>query len=246
MRRTKPDEADLVCVEHRTPLAWDQTVSVDLRDRDRVASVVASASPDVVVHLASRVDDRSSIVDAAANLVEVGVPVVLSSTEAVFRGDGRWRAETDPAEPIWDYGAWKAEAERIVTGAGGAVVRLPLMCSLDPPDRMTSAILTAVRTGSSPGWYREEVRLAAWAEDVAQGMWRIASHTGRSGVWHLMGPDPFTRPLLAAALATHLGLDDPGHPVSSPPPDTRPRTLLLTDQRARDEIDWDPRPIGTP
>lgn len=243
MRRTTPAEVELVCVEHTTTIAAAQKVALDLRDEEKVRTAVASAAPDAIVHLAYRVDDRASVVDATAGLARSGVPVVFASTESVFRGDDRWRSESDDPDPVRPYGAWKAEGEHAVLRAGGAVVRLPLMCSIEPPDTMTSTIRRAVAEGTSPGWFDQEVRLAAWTEDVADAMWRITIHAEPSGVWHLMGPDPLTRPQLAAALSARLGVTDPGHPVPSPPPEVRPRTLLLSDHRAREQIGWKPRPI---
>jgi dTDP-4-dehydrorhamnose reductase len=241
MRRTCPEGIELTSVVHESGVDGP-VVAGDLTDRQSAGSIVDETGPDVVVHLAYRLD-RTSIVQTTANLASTGCPLILASTDAVFAGDDRLRAETDEPDPVWDYGRWKVEAEGDAVRVGGVVVRLPLMCSFDPDDATTAAIRESVRGGDEPGWYRDEVRLPAWAEDVSNGLWRITTLSDKAGTWHLMGPEAMTRPDMAAALAHHLGIVDWGRSVPSPPPEMRPRTLLLSDDRARKEIGWSPRSI---
>lgn len=241
MRRRQPSGVDVVGLRHATPVSGP-SVTGDVTDPQAIWSLVEEVAPDLIVHLAYRID-RDSIVASTANLAATGRPIVLASTDAVFAGDQRVRGETDQPDPVWDYGRWKVEAERVALEAGGVVVRLPLMCSFDPDDATTAAIRGAAVGAGDPGWYRDEVRMPAWAEDVAEGLWRITAVGHRDGIWHLMGADPMTRPELASALACHLGLPGCGRAIPSPPADTRPRTLLLSDGRARHEIEWRPKSV---
>lgn len=248
--RTAPQGAHVTAAVHTSVVDWPDTATADLRVPDEAARLVARARPDVVVHAAYR-KDRASIVDATANLVapaaERGVRVVHLSTESVFRGDGRVRAETEAPDPVWDYGRWKAEAERVVLDGvpHGAVVRLPLLVSLDPPDGVVRSIRGAVAEGGTMGWYRGERRPPAYASDVAGALWRLLRlrPPAAAGVWHLPGPERLSRAELGARTARALGVPDPGVEVAAPPADQRPRDLALGDDRARTVLGWQPRRV---
>ncbi len=57
-----------------------------------------------------------------------GRRIVFTSTDLVFDGSAPWRKETDPAEPILEYGRSKRAAEPAVLDAPrGLVARLPLL-----------------------------------------------------------------------------------------------------------------------
>lgn len=248
--RTVPEGVQVTAAQHRAEVDWPETATADLRSATEAAALVAHASADVVLHTAYR-KDRASIVDATANLVtaaaEEGARFVHVSSEAVFSGDGRCRAETDEPDPVWDYGRWKAEAERCVLDGPleAAVVRLPLLVSVEPADGVVTAIRSALAEGSTVGWYADERRPAAYAADVAAAIWRLillpAEHAG--GVWHLPGPERLTRYDLGARTARVLGVPDPGVEVPPPPPDRRPHDLWLGDERARRHLAWDPRRV---
>lgn len=252
--RTAPDDVELWAGTHSTQVSWPRTATAraDLREPDRVAELLDRSTPEVIVHTAYR-KDRASIVDATRNLVvaaaERGARVVHVSSEAVFSGDGRPRAETDEPDPIWDYGRWKAEAERIVLEhlPLGAVVRLPLLVSVDPPDGVVRSIRSAAREGTTVGWYAGERRPAAYASDVAGALWRLMRLPVEeaSGTWHLPGPERLTRRELGARTARELGLPDPGVEVPAPPPTERPHDLHLLDDRARAALGWRPRAVHT-
>lgn len=248
--RTAPPDVEVRPASHATPVdRWDAELA-DLRDPAQAQGLVERASPEVILHTAYR-KDRASIVDATANLVaaaaEGGIRLVYVSSEAVFSGDGRPRAETDGPDPIWDYGRWKATAERLVLDRlpDGAVVRLPLLVSIDPPDGVVEAILSAVADGDTVGWYEGERRPAACASDVAAALWRLVrlAPEEAAGVWHLPGPERLTRRELGTRTARALGVDDPGVEVPAPPASGRPHDLSLLDERARTHLGWDPRPV---
>ena len=248
--RTTPEGVHVTAAVHTSAVDCPDTATADLRVPGETARLVARARPDVVVHAAYR-KDRASIVDATANLVQAaagrGVRFVHLSTESVFQGDGRVRAETETPDPVWDYGRWKAEAERVVLDGvpHGAVVRLPLLVSLDPPDGVVRSIRAAVAEGGTVGWYRGERRPPAYAADVAGALWRLLElpAPAAAGVWHLPGPERLSRAELGARAARALGVPDPGVEVPAPSADQRPRDLALGDDRARDVLGWQPRRV---
>ncbi len=234
---------DVTALTHQRPVAGSATVNADLTNAGSTRRAVEEVAPDLVVHTASRLDE-ASIVDATGHLAATGVPMVLTSTDAVFAGDGRLRAEDDVADPEWDHGRWKVAAEAIAQSVpGSAIVRLPLLVSLDPPDATTASISAAARHGRRLGWYDGEVRMPAWTAEVATAIWAIAERRDRAGIWHLVGAETLTRAELGRRLADLLGVSDPGGVVPGPAASVRPRDLRLSDRRARDAIGWVPTPI---
>ncbi|WP_426572887.1 sugar nucleotide-binding protein [Aquihabitans sp. McL0605] len=251
LRRMAPDDVHVVALVHRTPIAEGDTVTADLRDPAAVAAAVDAVRPSVVIH-AAMVIDEASIVGATANVAEavaaVDAELVHVSTDAVFSGDGCALDEGEAPDPIWDYGRWKAQAERaaLATSTPSTVVRLPLVVSLDPEDHAVERIHQGVRDGRPTAWFDDELRQPAMASDIAAGIWRIAARPAaeRAGVWHLMGPETLSRYEIAMRVAAALGADPSiVEPEPTPPTAVRPRHLDLRSDRARAAIGWDPAPI---
>jgi dTDP-4-dehydrorhamnose reductase len=254
LRRAAPAGEDVVALAHVRPVAGVRAVTADLRDRAATLAAVASCRPRLVVH-AAYARERDAIVAATRHVVEaadlVGAPVLFTSSDTVFLGDGRPRAEDAQPDATWDYGAWKIAAERLVLAGGAlgsAVVRLPLLVSVDPDDGIVRPIRAAAAEGRRTRWFTDEVRRPALASEVAAALWRLVALPAdrRRGCWHLLGPERLTRYDLACRLAAAVGLPrDVLEPARRPPDGDRPADLELTDARARDEIGWDPSPIPT-
>lgn len=252
LRDTAPEGQAVIPLVNRRRLAdADSSVTADLRDRDATMAAVARAEPDVVVHAAYALDGPS-IVDAtrhvAAAAAAAGAGLVLTSTDAVFCGDGRVRAEDDAPDPIWDYGRWKAEAEQHAVHhvADATIVRLPLLVSVDPDDHVIRQIRRAAADGEQKPWFADELRQPALAREVAEAIWRIIGlgPEGRFGLWHLPGPEHLSRFEIAARVLQALHLDpDLIRPEPTPPTAVRPRDLRLGDERARTTIDWNPTAV---
>ncbi|HSJ91224.1 MAG TPA: sugar nucleotide-binding protein [Ilumatobacter sp.] len=247
---TAPDRASVVALVHRRPVDAVATVRGDLRDAAGVTDAVASIAPRLVVHAAYEMD-RASVVDATLHLVAAAraadAPVVFVSSDTVFRGDGIDRCEDDPPDPTFEYGRWKADAERIVVEGcrNGAVVRLPLLVSIDPDDHSLLRIRVGVAAGHATGWYTDEIRRPVRAGDAADGIWRIAqlADDERAGCWHLVGPERLSRHDIARRMVERLELPESAIEPALRPDGDRPADLALTDARARGVIGWDPEPI---
>ncbi len=250
LRRTVPAGIDVVSVAHRR-CPDGATVAADLRDRDAVAVALAETRPDLVIH-AAYAKDEASIVDATRHVAELAsnieASMVFISTDAVFAGDGRPRNEDEAPDPISDYGRWKAAAEVLVTTAdpAAAVVRLPLVTSTDPEDHIIADIRAGLARAEPTTWFTDEWRQPGRAEELAGAIWQIVQlpTTERAGTWHLPGPERLSRAELAAHAARAIGLD-PDAVVAMPTPDgpVRPRDLVLTADRARRQIGWEPSPV---
>lgn len=254
LRRTGPDDVSLVSVVHRARLTGTPQVTADLRDPDATIAAVAEARPSLVVH-AAYAGDEGSIVQATQNVARAcaasGAALLHISTDAVFSGDGRARAESSAPDPIAAYGRWKALAEQLVMDVlpDAAIVRLPLVVSLDPEDAAIARLRAGAAAGGASTWYHDEIRQPAMANDLAVGLWSIASldEERRAGVWHLPGPERLSRHEIARRAAALLGLGDEtvtATPAPRSPP--RPLDLHLTAERARGEIGWEPGRVLLP
>jgi dTDP-4-dehydrorhamnose reductase len=253
LRRTVPADADLVPSVHRTAVASSACVTADLRDSRAVSALFTRVRPSLVIHAAMAVD-AASIVGATTNVVQgaslVGADVVFVSTDAVFSGDGRPRDERAEPDPVWDYGRWKAQAEEVVLreATGSAVVRVPLVVSLDPEDRAVERIRCGALQHQPTSWFHDEIRQPAMASDIAEGIWRIASlrPDQRSGPWQLPGPESVSRYEIARRVTDALELDPSWVlPVPTPLDAARPRHIDMQCDRAKAEIRWDPARILT-
>lgn len=251
LRRTAPAGVEIVPLVHRTRTGDPGEQVADLRDAGTTADAFVAVRPDLVIH-AAYAKDEASIVDATAHVVagclEIGAELVHVSTDAVFSGDGRRRAEDAVPDPIADYGRWKAAAEDLVRERlrATAIIRLPLIVSIEPPDTAVTAIVEGATTGRPTTWFVDELRHPARADEIADAIWRIAGldTDRRAGSWHLPGPERLSRHDIALRILA--ALDFPGEViVAAPAAGVRPRDLRLTDDRARHEIGWSPSPVLT-
>ena len=173
---------------------------------------------------------------------------MVISTDAVFCGDGIARDEASEPDPVWDYGRWKAEAERIALQRSdtAAIVRLPLLVSFDPDDHVVREIRTSATQGEATQWFTDESRQPALAHEVAAAVWKIANLNAgaRRGTWHLAGSERLTRYEIALRVVDQLGVGrDMVEAVTTPNGTVRPRDIVFTDARARAKVDWCPSPV---
>jgi dTDP-4-dehydrorhamnose reductase len=253
LRRTVPDDVELVSLIHRSPVPGSAVVSADLCDAPAVVAAFERVGPSMVIHAAWKLDEPS-IVDATRNVVDaasaVGADVVHLSTDVVFSGDGRRADERSQPDPVSDHGRWKAHAEVIVerAPARSCVVRLPLVVSLDPEDRSTERIREGAIEARTTRWFHDEFRRPAMAADIVDGLWRIASLPPgrRAGVWHLGGSELLSRYEIALRVADALELDRGSVDAEPTPPDlVRPRHIDMRSERASADIGWTAAPILT-
>jgi dTDP-4-dehydrorhamnose reductase len=188
--------------------------ALDVRDRGRFVDVVTRAGADAVVHLAYRVDEVDTIVDGSRHAAEaaaaVGARLVHLSTDVVFGGRADPYTESDPPDPVSDYGRAKARAEADVQAAGGdaVIVRTSLLYSADP-----IALAPCQRDVLDPAFtfFTDEWRSPACADDVAAAVVALAGrHPGVRGVLHVAGPEAWTRAGFAQAVASWVGQDPTG------------------------------------
>ncbi|MCU1501791.1 MAG: hypothetical protein JWM12_1145 [Ilumatobacteraceae bacterium] len=209
---------------------------LDVRDRQQVLHHIVDWRPSVVVHLAYRKHDASTIVEGSANVAAAAAACrarfVHLSTDVVFAGREAAYTEADRTDAVVDYGRWKAEAERRVVDAHPA----PLMIrtSLLYGTSRLASWQVAIREREAITWFDDEVRCPAHVADVARAICALAIRPDVAGPLHIAGPEPVSRAGLAQAMAGWMHLGDGAVRVGSTPPTApdRPGRVVLDTARA--------------
>ena len=159
---------------------------------------------------ATRRVNVDNLVQVADELVRRGAFVVFPSSSAVFSGARAIHTETDPTDPVSEYGRQKAEAEarlsRLAAGAAGgsgvAIVRLTKVVA--PGSGVTAAWIDALRAGRSIEAARD-LRLAPISLLYAARNLVDLGAARRSGTFHLSGEGEIAYSDFAGLLAAGLG-----------------------------------------
>jgi dTDP-4-dehydrorhamnose reductase len=220
---------------------------VDLRAPPSLGRAVRDADPEAVILAAGLAnadfceghpsDAYAVNVDGARNAVEASRDrhFTFFSTDHVFDGRSGPYAEEDRPNPINTYGRTKLEAERIVLAVHprALVVRTTIVFNHDPGGSNFLMKLLGVR---------EPMRLwtdhrstytygPAFAEAAAE---MVAA--GRTGLWHVAGPESLNRHEFALKVAWRFGIDAslflPGSIRDAEPPAPRPLLAGLRSERA--------------
>lgn len=189
------------------------SAQLDVRDRDAVLACTREVRPAAVVHTAYRRDDRPSIVDASVHVATAasaaGAYLVHVSSDALFAGRPDPYAETDPPDPVHDYGRAKADAEVGVGAAGGqsVIVRTSLLVGGEALSVHEAAVRDAISGERPMSFFTDEVRSPLLVEDLAAALVDLATAAEFTGVLHVGGPVPMSRAEIAVAAARRHGWD---------------------------------------
>lgn len=202
--------------------------ALDLRDPDRIRTVVRGTAPELIVNAAAytavdRAEEEPDVaraVNAAAPAVlaeearDLGAPLVHFSTDYVFDGETETPyTEDDSPHPLSVYGRTKREGETAVRSAGiphlvlrtswvyGARRRNFLTVMLEQLRTRDVAWGTSDQVGS-PTWCRclAEATTAILVRLGAARRSRIGGLEERGGLYHLASPDEATRHAFAAEI----------------------------------------------
>ncbi|AUY54784.1 sugar nucleotide-binding protein [Streptomyces sp. CB01881] len=185
--------------------------ALDLRDTDRIETVVAETAPRVVVNAASGGTDwavtAEGPVRVAMAAVRHGSRLVHVSSDAVFSGARATYDESSLPDPLTPYGAAKAAAETGVrlVHPHAVVARTSLIIG----DRRSEhvALVHALASGTRSGaLFTDDVRCPVHVTDLAAALLELVSHDA-SGIHHLAGPDAVNRHELGVLIARRDGLD---------------------------------------
>jgi dTDP-4-dehydrorhamnose reductase len=247
---TAPAGVEVHATWRGTPLATPRTHRVELAGTAQVGVLLEALRPDVVIHTAySQRDLAGDVVAATRNLARAaaarGARLVNLSTDMVYGGDCAPYAEGDTPAPINEYGRAKLEAEAEAAAmAGAANVRTSLIVRTLAKDET----VTALRNGTLPPAFVDELRSPIADVDLARQLWELAALPAEqmAGVWHLAGPESVSRYTLAVLLARSAGLDPAavGTALNRDFLPPRPRDLRLLTARADRELTTRARPIS--
>lgn len=206
---------------------------LDVRDRGRVATMVAGNRPDVVVNCAAwtavddaqtREDDAFAVnatgpVNLAAACADTGAVLIQVSTDYVFSGTGSQPyAEDDPAEPRTAYGRTKLAGERAVLTRlpeTGYVVRTAWLYGAHGPN-FVRTMIRLEHERNTVDVVDDQRGQPTWTADVAQRIADLPGSGAPPGVYHATSSGETTWFGLARAVFAKLGAD-PGRvrPVDS-------------------------------
>lgn len=211
-----------------------EAVRLDVRDRDAVAAALRAA--DVVVHTAYRQDDESVTVGGA--LVVAGCApgrLIHLSTDVIFSGaQGRPLHESDPPDPVTDYGRWKARAEeRVLARRPDALaVRTSLLYRGDGSTRHEQ-----LARDPAMSFYDDELRSPVQVGDLASAILELAE-LELAGPLHVAGADGLSRLEFARLInpAARGGPRPPGRPGDCRLDSSRAQALLRTRLRGAREV----------
>ncbi|NMF81858.1 NAD(P)-dependent oxidoreductase [Nodosilinea sp. P-1105] len=182
---------------------------VDLTDTDALMAWLQALAPDAVIHTAAlsqpnRCEQQPEVsytvnVEATRTLAtycgQRGIPLVFTSTDQVFDGQGAPYDETSAPNPINRYGQHKLAAEQLIQclHPQAVICRLPLLYGPATPtaECFLQGFLRTLAARQPLRLFIDEFRTPAHGEDVAQGL--LLALEKASGLLHLGGPERLSR-----------------------------------------------------
>ncbi len=226
----------------------------DLTDSRQREEMFRKIRPQAVIHAAAAAapnfcqlhpeESEKINVDAAVALAGLcaarDLSFVFTSTDLVFDGLHPPYAEDDPVAPVSVYGEQKARAELGVLAAGPktCVCRLSLVFgrSLTASPGFLRPVLEALRQGREQRLFTDEFRTMVSVTGAAAGL-LLMTAKGRSGIFHLGGPERISRYRFGLLLAETFGLAPalvvPCRRRDVPMPAPRPADVSLDSRRAQ-------------
>lgn len=221
-----------------------RAVYLDFGEPNAFAALAAAVEPAVIIHTA--VTERSgpgyseAIRLAGEQVGQVaaatGARLIALSTDLVFDGRQRhYTEDTPPApHPNSDYGRAKLDAERAMLAACPAalVVRTSLIYDFDRANSQAGWMVRRAEQGETLRLFTDQLRCPIWVWNLADALLELAD-TSLTGILHVVGPEPRSRYDLGRLLLAALGFDAQQVVQPAAAPDTAPKELILSVDRAR-------------
>ena len=112
----------------------------------------------------------------------------------------------------------------------------------------TESVARRLRRGEAVTLYEDEWRTPVDPESVAEAIRAVLRRPSASGCFHIAGAERVNRAQLGERVASAFGLDASlirRAPQSSHRGAPRPADVSLDITRAREELEWTPRPLDT-
>ncbi|MGB0563209.1 MAG: SDR family oxidoreductase [Spirulinaceae cyanobacterium] len=197
---------------HQNPVAIADVEMhpLDCTQTAAIAQLLDRTQPDAVIHTAALSKPNACAqnpelsyqlnvttpVEWALRCADRRIPLVWTSSEAVFDGLNPPYEETSPTCPVNIYGEHKAEAEQRILAQAPltTICRMPLMFGATPlaAPGFIQYFLQTLRSGQTVNLFTDEYRMPISAPTAAQGL-LLALEKNVSGLLHLSGSERLSR-----------------------------------------------------
>ncbi|MCL6518412.1 MAG: SDR family oxidoreductase [Armatimonadetes bacterium] len=226
-----------------------RTVQLELSDAERVLEVIASASPNAIIHTAAQAKpdfcEQNKLTAFESNVIgtfnivraaeKIGAHLVHISTDTVFNGEKNPYKENDTLSPPNYYGLTKAAAEAAVatSNAGWAIVRTSIIFGprkFPFQESFSDKIIDALKAGNRIKAYADQYRCPIPAWNLADACLEIVERR-LTGIFHVECPNVVSRLEWALKIAEVFNLPksliEPMYMDSSPGIANRSKILVL-------------------
>jgi dTDP-4-dehydrorhamnose reductase len=215
----------------------------DLLNPEEIRILLDRVQPDIIIHTACSEQGKGigAIVPAAGLLAmqtaERGIRLIHLSTDQVFDGNTAPYTEESPTNPINAYGKAKVQAEELMRSLHpqATIVRTSLLYDLRTPDRQTTRLIEAAKTGELFRLFVDEIRCPVWVENLAEVLLEIATKDV-PGILHIGSPENLNRWDLGMGLLHHFGITPTPNIQNGTIEESglvRPKNLTMDSSRAR-------------
>ncbi len=238
----------------------------DLAVPGELSSFVERHQPDVIIHTAA----ISSIAACAANThladavntqalqeladiaKRINGRIIHLSTDQVFDGHEAPYSEEDKTAPLHHYGATKLAAETVLLASQtNAVILRPTLIygnARSFPRSASESIRQAAEHELPIHLFIDEYRSPLSLDDLETCIAYFIS-AGKKGLYHVAGPEKFSRFQFGEAVCDALGLGKeqlrPTELKGSSFASERPANLCLTTDKLSQTMSWQPRTVAT-
>jgi len=173
-----------------------------------VAAITRIAHCEQNRELSRRVNVAGTL-ELIRQLAEEGITPVFTSSDNVFDGSRGSYTETDPVNPITEYGRQKAEVEGRIGGLTGnryLIVRLCKVFSLVKGDgSLLDEMARILTTGAQVRAAYDQVFCPVLVDDVLAAVTELLAK-GVTGLVNVCSVEPWSRYDVACTLAAEMGL----------------------------------------
>ena len=220
---------EVLNTSHHRSFVFDRQLfdytQLDIRSKGDTKSLISSFQPDVILNAAAaanvdwceanREEAWKVNVVGVENLVEaakkVGARLVHVSTDYVFDGKGGPYSEGDRPSPISYYGKTKLAGENAIriSGIPHAIVRTIILFgyAIDVRDNFALWVAGSLSQGKAIRCATDIIGNPTYVGDLSHAITR-AFELGRSGLYHVCGPERLSRFDFARKIARVFTLDD--------------------------------------
>jgi dTDP-4-dehydrorhamnose reductase len=219
-------------------------IPLDVRDPLAVEEACDHYRPDVIFHTAFRQHEPElyavtalGAYHVAQSASSIGARLIHLSSDVIFDGEiSTAYQESDPPDPITDYGRAKADAEHFVrlVVPGATIVRTSLIYGIHEIDRHTRFVLELIAGLQIGQLFDDEIRCPILVDDLVAALLELVS-LNYAGVLHIAGADAISRYEFGRLLANYHGSDSSllQAGLSSEQAARRPRNCRLNIAQAR-------------